>query len=184
MNEDDELRAALSEAEAELAAAVLERANPELDGATVEARIGKARARCRQIRALIVERDRTQAAAKPQRQRPAPEAALSKPQKPVSEAAHSQHPNSLPEAPRPKRRSSVSEAVNPQAEKTAIRHRIRHFRGVLERWSGVRSAADWRVVARQSLTLLALVLAYLQFYFLDVQLQLSRLPSLAIFVHG
>jgi len=39
-------------------------------------------------------------------------------------------------------------------------------------------APGWRLLARQSLMLLALVLAYLQYYFLDVQLQVTRLPSI------
>jgi len=171
MSEETELRAELAEAQAELASAVLDRENPRLDGATVEARIEKARAHCRRVRALIAERSRAQPAAIPRRQKPAPEA-VTKLEEPV------------PEAVPPKRRNPEPESANQPAEKTTLHRRFRHFLGVLERLSGVKSTADWRVITRQSLTLLALVLAYLQYYFLDVHLQLSRLPSLAVIVHG
>jgi len=42
-----------------------------------------------------------------------------------------------------------------------------------------RAVPDWRSIARQAVMLLALVLAYLQYYFLDVQLEVSRLPSIS-----
>jgi len=37
-----------------------------------------------------------------------------------------------------------------------------------------------RLLARQSVMLLALVLAYLQYYFFDVHLQIARLPSIVV----
>jgi hypothetical protein len=40
------------------------------------------------------------------------------------------------------------------------------------------------VLARQALMLLALVLAYLQYYFFDVSLQVSRLPSITVLLVG
>lgn len=181
MSQDNELRAELAEAQAELAGAVLDRENPELDGATVEARIEKARARCRRVRALIAERSRAQPAATPRRSKPAPEAGTSKPQEP---AVQPKRTDPVPEVAQPKRPEERPQGVDPPAEKTTLHHRFRHVLGVLERLSGIRSAADWRAIARQSVTLLALVLAYLQYYFIDVHLQLSRLPSLAILVHG
>ena len=47
----------------------------------------------------------------------------------------------------------------------------------------VRSAsADWRPLVRPTVMLLALVLAYLQYYFIDVELQISLLPSIRVFL--
>jgi len=42
----------------------------------------------------------------------------------------------------------------------------------------------WRLIVRQSVMLLALVLAYLQYYFFDVQLQIALLPSIQVFLVG
>jgi len=47
-----------------------------------------------------------------------------------------------------------------------------------------RAFPGWRVTVRQSLMLLALVLAYLQYYFFDVQLEVSRLPSISVPLFG
>jgi len=47
-----------------------------------------------------------------------------------------------------------------------------------------RALPGWRVMVRQSLMLLALVLAYLQYYFFDVQLEVSRLPSISVPLFG
>jgi len=46
------------------------------------------------------------------------------------------------------------------------------------------SAQDWRLIVRRSLILLALILAYLQCYFLDVQLQVVSLPSIMVPLYG
>ena len=44
--------------------------------------------------------------------------------------------------------------------------------------------AQQPALARQALMLLALVLAYLQYYFLDVNLKVSLLPSITVLVFG
>ena len=41
-------------------------------------------------------------------------------------------------------------------------------------------AHNWRLLARHGGLLLALVVAYLQYYFIDVQLQISQLPALVV----
>ena len=46
------------------------------------------------------------------------------------------------------------------------------------------NAPSRRVLARQAFTLLALVLAYLQYYFFDVNLQVARMPSITVTVLG
>jgi len=45
-----------------------------------------------------------------------------------------------------------------------------------------RAVPNWRLIVRQSLMLVALVLAYLQYYFFDVQLEILRLRSVALFL--
>ena len=65
----------------------------------------------------------------------------------------------------------------PPRKPTRIRKLLRAFRGL---HAVDRATPDWRLIARQSLMLLALVLAYLQYYFFDVQLEVLRLPSVAL----
>lgn len=45
-------------------------------------------------------------------------------------------------------------------------------------------AAGRRQLARQALMLLALVLAYLQYYFIDINLKVSLLPSITVLLFG
>lgn len=65
------------------------------------------------------------------------------------------------------------------------RQTIRRFlHGFLAGKLGSANAASRRMIARQSFMLLALVLAYLQYYFFDVNLQVVRLPSITVMVFG
>ncbi|MGB5080882.1 MAG: hypothetical protein WBO23_09080 [Burkholderiales bacterium] len=77
---------------------------------------------------------------------------------------------------KPIRRAAVPPAA-PTRRPITIEKRTRAFPGLhaLER-----AVPGWRRIGRQSLMLLALVLAYLQFYFFDVQLEVTRLPSIAL----
>ena len=45
-----------------------------------------------------------------------------------------------------------------------------------------RNAAAWRLLLRQTMILLALLAAYLQYYLLDVHLQIARLRSIAVYL--
>jgi len=58
------------------------------------------------------------------------------------------------------------------------------FSAFSARQSDGRNASSRHVLARQAFMLLALVLAYLQYYFFDVNLQVARLPSITVTVFG
>ena len=64
-----------------------------------------------------------------------------------------------------------------------------HEKGFTEAWVPVRretfasrGVRTWRLLARQAAILLALVLSYLQYYFLDVDLKIFRLPALIVYL--
>jgi hypothetical protein len=81
--------------------------------------------------------------------------------------------------------TSTQGVVAEAAPSTRPRQTIRRFlQGFLAGKLGSANAASRRMLARQSFMLLALVLAYLQYYFFDVNLQVVRLPSMTVMVFG
>jgi outer membrane protein TolC len=81
--------------------------------------------------------------------------------------------------------TSTQGVVAEAAPSTRPRQTIRRFlQGFLAGKLGSANAASRRMLARQSFMLLALVLAYLQYYFFDVNLQVVRLPSITVMVFG
>jgi len=150
LNHRQELEVALAEAEAQLAEAVETRARLDADATGAEARIEKARVLCRLVRAALTGLDRAE-----------PEPAVS--------AGETGEQTGL----------SVRGVQKPPGRpRGKTIHRL--IAGVLS-WEAVgRGRTNWRLIARQAFMLLALVLAYLQYYFFDVQLQVLRLPSLAV----
>jgi hypothetical protein len=72
----------------------------------------------------------------------------------------------------------------PPARQSGSGKTIRQLLVAISGRPDARQASSRRLLARQGLMLLALVLAYLQFYFFDVQLQVSRLPSLSVPLFG
>ena len=150
MNHRQELEVALAEAKAQLAEAVETRARLDVDSTEADARIEKARVQCRLARAALTGLDRAEL----------------EPAVTVGEPGEQTGPSV---------RGARKRSGRPRGK--AI-HRL--IAGVLS-WEVVgRGRTNWRLIARQAFMLLALVLAYLQYYFFDVQLQVARLPSLAV----
>lgn len=150
MSHRQELEVALDEAEAQLAKAVEARARLDTDATEADARIDKARVLCRLVRGALAGLDRAEQ-----------ESAVS-----AGEPGEQAGPSvrGAPKPPGKPRRKAIRQL----------------FAGVLS-WEFIgRGRTDWRLIARQAFMLLALVLAYLQYYFFDVQLQVVRLPSLAV----
>lgn len=134
------------------AEADLVRAVAEADAIVAEASANpeRARAACRQARAALTELIRAESLARPVK----PAGALTK--------APTQHAAVAPSGKRP-------------------RKTIRRFLGgFLAEKPVAANAASRGMLARQSFTLLALVLSYLQYYFFDVNLQVTRLPSITV----
>jgi hypothetical protein len=81
---------------------------------------------------------------------------------------HTLMPNENAAAEKPDRQSRPQKGANANKLMRALARRL----------APTLSAPDWSLLLRQAVMLLALVLAYLQYYFLDVRLQVTTLPSL------
>jgi hypothetical protein len=147
----EELEVALAEAEARLAEAVEVRARLDTDAAEANSRIERARALCRHARAALIELDHAE---------------LERAKSSTVGLEIGTRPPALG-APRSARR----------ARRRGI-HRL--VGGLLAREFAGKSDPNLKLLVRQSIMLLALVLAYLQYYFFDVHLQIARLPTIAM----
>jgi len=83
-----------------------------------------------------------------------------------------------PEKPKPIRQAEKHPG-KPSRQRITLDKLLRAFPGL---HAFERAVPNWRLIVRQSLMLLALVLAYLQYYFFDVQLEVSRLRSVTLFL--
>ena len=151
MDHREELELALAEAEIQLAEAVAARARADGDASEVNANIERARAHCRHARAALAELVHTE------EKRAVPAFVPEEPSRP-----------SIGGGRKPARRTTWRASI----------HRL--VGGLLAREFAAKGAPDWRLLARQAFMLLALVLAYLQYYFFDIHLQLVRLPALLV----
>ena len=101
---------------------------------------------------------------------------------PVEEPADNSAPATA--VPTPSTQSGAPPAVGAQEPPRKQSRLEREYHRLIGGSSGEEASApaspEFRVLARQSFMLLALVLAYLQYYFLDVNLQIARLPSLVL----
>ncbi|HMH18992.1 MAG TPA: hypothetical protein VK572_12690 [Burkholderiales bacterium] len=75
-------------------------------------------------------------------------------------------------------------AEQPSKEYTGPRRSVLGFLSAFSARLPAKNAPSRQLIARQGLMLLALVLAYLQYYFLDVNLKVSLLPSITVLVFG
>jgi RNA polymerase-binding transcription factor DksA len=129
VNKREELEAALSDAEAALAVAVVDAARIGTDRVAADAQIEKARSRCRQVRATLVKLNRAKYLVCADER---------------SDAKVNQAAVAIPVA-----------ALAP----------------------GRAAARTQPPLLRQTVSLLGLTLAFLQYFFIDVQLQIVSLPS-------
>jgi len=72
-------------------------------------------------------------------------------------------------------------AIRQPRPRKETRRFISHF---LAQEAGTRDTLTARLLAWQTIQLLSLVLAYLQYYFIDANLQIARLPSVAVLLWG
>ncbi len=154
MGKREDLESALGRAEAELAMAVAERAEAHANIVEADAKLERVRAVCRHLHDALVDLIRAE---------PAP-----------AEAAAEKAPEAPP-----------ADAV---AQPVPARQLLGKIRSLLARLRGAGAqalrGAGGAVLARQAFMLLALVLAYLQYYFFDVNLQVSRMPTITVMVFG
>jgi hypothetical protein len=160
--ERERLEAALIEAEAALVTTVTDAAKIDANRTETSANVEKARARCRQLRAALLERGYTEFI---RRSHSGISTLLSQSEEPSTGGAAADSPSrqSGGQAVRGERNNSPGE---PRRRKQA-----RHIKDVF--------AASPRV--RETIGLLSLVSAYLQYYYFDIQLQIMSLPSVTTF---
>jgi len=160
--ERERLEAALIEAEAALVSTVTDAAKIDANRAETSANVEKARARCRQLRAALLERGYTEFIRRShsgintlfsQSREPSNRgaAAASPPQQSGGQAVRGERKNAPDETRQRKQASQVKDVF----------------------------AASPRV--RETIGLLSLVAAYLQYYYFDIQLQIMSLPSVTTF---
>jgi hypothetical protein len=152
------LEATLAEAKAALVNTVTDAPKIAANQAEVIAKIEKARARCRQLRASLAEPSRAQSITR-SRER------IDSITKQSGELS---------------RRETTARAPSRQLSKHAVQGGYKEAIDGSLRWKTIHRFNDALAMpqrVREIFGLLALVLAYLQYYFLDVQLQIASLPS-------
>lgn len=163
MTRREELEAALAMAQAVLADAVFIAANGDGNQAEANADLERARAHCREIRAALVKLDRSESMAPPVNQ--------------SSEAAEGVV------APSPPSTQSGEHSVRGRGRATRNKSRKRNPVHRLQVGASARKPRPGytparSVLVRQTVGLLALILAYLFYFQMGVELQIQRLPTL------
>ena len=150
------LEAALVEAKAALVNTVTDASMIDANREEASAKVEKARARCRQLRAALADPGRSERVTRSRERIDALPGQSDDP--PKLAASEQQRTSGARPVSRERRKSGYA---------SGLRQRIRQINATL---AGSRCA-------RESVCLSALVLAYLQFYYIDVQLQIVTLPS-------
>ena len=156
------LEAALAEAQAALVNTVTDASKVDADWAEASAKVEKARARCRQLRAALINPEHSEFITRSRERL----ATLSKQSEELPKQEVAPTPPSI------------------QSGDCALRGGNKRSQGESRRRQSIHRllkglATSPRV--RETISLLALVLAYLQYYYFDVQLRIISLPSIFIF---
>jgi hypothetical protein len=160
--EREHLEAALIEAEAALVSTVTDAAKIDANRAETSANVEKARARCRQLRAALLERGYTEFIRRSH-------SGISTLFAQSEETSNKGAAVILP--PKQLGEHAARDERNISQHESRQRKKFRQFKDVF--------AASPRV--RETIGLLSLVTAYLQYYYFDVQLQIMSLPSVTTF---
>jgi hypothetical protein len=155
----EELKAALTKAEEALAAAVVSSTQSVLHPAETNASLDKARAYCRQAHAALVKLNRSESTAVADE---GVDTLIRHLEEVSDEAAKASIPPSMPAA---------------GGEYEGLRYEF----GPKKPARRIDASIVKSPLARHTVNLLALTLAYLQYYYFDVQLQIMSLPSIATF---
>ena len=168
----EELEAALAKAEAALANAVVNAAKVDGDRAEANTKLDKARAYCRRVRTALIELDGSQFLARPRKR-------INTPIKQSGEDSRrsaTANPPSRPLSGHPVRGEN-KRSQNESRPRKAI-HRFNIGFSAQETKPG--NARATPSLLRQTIGFLALILTYLLYFHVDVQLQILRLPSLLV----
>jgi hypothetical protein len=157
------LEAALDEAEAALFNTVTDAAKIDANRAEASAKVDKARARCRELRAALVGSSRST----------------------VRTRSRERIDTPIKQSHKLSKREATASAPSRQLSEPAVHGENKKTQDGSLRWKTIHRFNDALTTprrVREIIGLLALVLAYLQYYFLDVQLQIARLPSITSFL--
>jgi hypothetical protein len=155
----DRLEAALAKAEAALVNTVTDAASIDANRTEASAKVDKARARCRQLRAALVNPDHSEF--------------ITRSRERIS--------NLATQSGEPPRREPAASPPSMPSRESAVRTEDRGSQGQARRPQSVRRIVHALATApcvRESIGLFALVLAYLQYNYFDVQLQIMSLASI------
>lgn len=169
MTKREELEAALAKAEAALADAVISASTVDADRAEANANLEKARAYCRRVRAALIELNRSKPTARSGEEIDILIRQLLEVSKLMAGARSpsrqlSEHP--------------VRGKNNRSQDESRRQEPVHGFNiGFLAHELSPRDALARQSLIRQTIGLSALTLAFLQYYYFDVQLQILSLPS-------
>lgn len=170
MPKREELEAALVKAEAALANAVINAAKVDGDRVEANANLEKARAYCRRLRAALIEVNRLIPATRFSEEFNIEIRQLLE----VSKRMAGASPPSRQLSKHPVRAKN-----NRSQDKSGRREPVHRFNiGFSAQGLSPRDGLARGALIRQAIGLFALILAYLQFYYFEVQLQILRLPSI------
>lgn len=167
----ERLEAALAEAEAALINTVSDTANiVDANWADANVKVEKARARCRQLRAALVDREHSKPIT---RSRVRTDTGIKQP-----EELPKQEPAASPPAIQPRDHAPPGESKISQDE-SPRRNRIQRFKMFFSGQElNPKDARARSTLIRQTIEFLGLVLAYLLYFHIDVQLRILRLLSI------
>lgn len=153
------LEVALAKAEAALVNTVTDAAKIDTNRAEANAKVDKARARCRHLRAALVDPDHSEFI---RRSRERVDTLVKQSDEPSKREATASSPSQ-------KLTEHAVRGGNKRSQDESRRRKLIH------RFNNVLATSP---LVRETIGLLALVLAYLQYNYFDVQLQIMSLPSI------
>jgi hypothetical protein len=164
------LEAALARAEAALIDSVADGSRLDANRAEAAADVDRARARCRRLRAALVQLDASASRASLREWSSSQVMQSREGFKPDAPASPSSIPSTAP--------AVCSESKNSQREPSQGKTIHRADTGSAARETEPRDVCARSALLRQTIDLSALILAYLAYFHVDVQLQILNLPSI------
>jgi hypothetical protein len=166
------LEAALAEAEAALVNSVTDSAKIDANRAEASTKVDKVRARCRQLHAALVDPDHSEFITRSRERMDTL----------ASQAEELSKREATASPPWMQSRDHALRGENKRSEDESRRRKLVHrFKiGFSARERSLRYAVKNSPLVRQTIGLLALVLTYLLYFHIDVQLQIMRLPMIFV----
>ena len=153
----ERLEADLAEAVAALFTTVTDASKVDANRDEVSAKVDKARARCRELRGALLKSEKSVAITRSR----------------IRVETQSKQADAIEER-KPAARVSDSSDLSVQVERKEAPDQFRLHKGIY----GIKHVLATSPIVRQTVGFSALTLAYLQYYYFEVQLQIASLPSI------